>query len=155
MQDVTADRAAESGTAASAVVEAQAAIMAMERAAWRFTALRALVSVGCPEQLRGGPLGVAELAERCGAHALTLRRLLRSAAQTGLVRSVPPDAYELTVAGRALLEGRSALTLRYNADPEIWGGFGELTETVRTGKAPFLLRNGNVYDFLAARPALS
>jgi hypothetical protein len=137
------------------VVEAQAAIMAMERAAWRYTALRALVSVGCPEQLRGGPLGVAELAERCGAHALTLRRLLRSAAQTGLVRSVPPDVYELTEAGLALLEGRSALTLRYNADPEIWGAFGELTETVRTGKAPFILRNGNVYRYLADRPALS
>ncbi|MGH3251030.1 MAG: methyltransferase [Trebonia sp.] len=160
MQDVAAAQPAESGpvvsgAVASAVAEGQAAIMAMERAAWRYTALRALVSVGCPEQLRGGPLGVTELAERCGAHALTLHRLLRSAAQTGLVRSVPPDAYELTEAGLALLEGRSALTLRYNADPEIWGGFGELTETVRTGKAPFLLRNGNVYRYLADRPALS
>jgi hypothetical protein len=129
--------------------------MAMERAAWRYTALRALVSVGCPEHLRDGPVGIAELAERCGAHSLTLHRLLRSAAQTGLVRSVPPDAYELTAAGRALLEGRSALTLRYNADPQIWGGFGELTETVRTGKAPFLVRNGNVYAYLADKPALS
>jgi hypothetical protein len=137
------------------VVEAQAAIMAMERAAWRYTALRALVSVGCPEQLRDGPLGIAELAGRCGAHALTLHRLLRSAAQLGLVRSVPPDAYELTVAGGALLEGRSALTLKYNADPEIWGGFGELTETVRTGQAPFLRRNGNVYGYLADKPELA
>jgi hypothetical protein len=55
----------------------------------------------------------------------------------------------------ALIEGRSALTLRYNAAPETWGGFGELTETVRTGKAPFLRRNGNVYAYLAGKPALS
>src|SRR5262249_23466924 len=148
-------QSAEPGAAEPAVVEAQAAIMAMERAAWRYTALRALVSVGCPEQLRDGPLGIAELAERCGAHALTLRRLLRSAAHAGLVRGLPPDADELTVAGLGLLEGGSALTLRYNADPEIWGGFGELTETVRTGKAPFLLRNGNVYSYLADKPGLS
>jgi hypothetical protein len=155
MQDVTAARSREPGAAEPDMAEAQAAIMAMERAAWRYTALRALVSVGCPEQLRDGPLSIAELAERCGAHPLTLHRLLRSAAQTGLVRSVPPDAYELTAAGLALLEGRSALTLRYNADPEIWGGFGELTETVRTGQAPFLARNGNVYAYLADKPALS
>jgi hypothetical protein len=155
MQDVTAARSRELATAEPDMAEAQTAIMAMERAAWRYTALRALVSVGCPEQLRDGPMGIAELAERCGAHPLTLHRLLRSAAQTGLVRSVPPDAYELTAAGLALLEGRSALTLRYNADPEIWGGFGELTETVRTGKAPFLVRNGNVYAYLADKPALS
>jgi hypothetical protein len=150
MQDVTSDRATE-----PAVAEGRATIMAMERATWRYTALRALVSVGCPEQLRDGPLGVAKLAERCGADALTLRRLLRSAAQTGLVRSVPPDEYELTAAGAALLEGRSALTLRYNADPEIWGAFGELTETVRIGAAPFMLRHGNVYGYLTDKPALS
>jgi O-methyltransferase domain/IclR helix-turn-helix domain len=146
---------AEGAVAEDAVAEAQAAIMAMERAAWRYAVLRALVSVGCPGQLRDGPLSIAELAARCGAHAPTLRRLLRSAAQTGLVRSVPPDACELTAAGLALIEGRSALTLAYNADPEIWGGFGELTETVRTGRAPFLLRNGNVYRYLAGKPALS
>jgi O-methyltransferase domain len=166
MQDVTAAKqSGNPGPAAppvvdgavvdGAVAEGQAVIMAMERAAWRYAVLRALVSVGCPEQLRDGPLGIAELAERCGAHALTLHRLLRSAAQTGLVRSVPPDAYELTAAGLALLEGRAALTLRYNADPEIWGGFGELTETVRTGRAPFLLRNGNTYAYLAGKPALA
>src|ERR1700758_3302594 len=155
MQDVTAARSREPGAAEPDLAEAQATIMAMERAAWRYTALRAMVSVGCPEQLRDGPLGITELAERCGAHPLTLHRLVRPGAQTGLVRSVPPDAYELTAAGFALLEGRSALTLRYNADPEIWGGFGELTETVRTGQAPFLARNGNVYAYLADKPALS
>jgi hypothetical protein len=167
MQDVTAAEApvVEAPVVEAPLVEAplveaqraegQAAIMAMERAAWRYAALRALVSVGCPEQLRDGPLGLAELAERCGAHAPSLRRLLRSAAPTGLVRSVPPDAYELTGTGRALLEGRSSLTLRYNADPEIWGAFGELTETVRTGRAPFILRNGNVYTYLAGKPDLA
>ena len=39
--------------------------MEIERAAWWYTVIRALVSVGCPEQLRDGPLAVAELAQRC------------------------------------------------------------------------------------------
>lgn len=130
-------------------------VLEIERAAWWYSVIRALVSVGCPEQLRDGPLAVAELAQRCDAHAPTLRRLLRAVAQTGLVRSLPADRYELTSAGRELATGRTSLALKYNADPEIWGAFGELTETVRTGVAPFVLRNGNVYDYLADKPALS
>ena len=43
----------------------QATIMEMQRGVWRFAALRALVAVGAPEQLRDGPLTVAELAKRC------------------------------------------------------------------------------------------
>lgn len=150
MQDVTSGRAAEPTAA-----DGRAAIAEMEHAAWRYAALRALVSVGCPEQLRDGSLSVAELASRCGAHAPTMRRLLRSTAVTGLLRSVPPDGYELTEAGQALLQGRQSLSLKYNADPEIWGAFGELTETIRTGTAPFRLRHGTVYGYLSGKPALS
>lgn len=150
MQEIRDSRAA-TPTAA----DGQAALMDMERAAWRYAALRALVAIDCPEQLRGGPRSVTELADRCGAHAPTLRRLLRAVAQTGVLRSVPPDDYELTAAGQALLEGRPSLSLRYTVDPEIWGAFGELTETVRTGEAPFTLRHGSLYDYLATKPELS
>ncbi|MGD0554719.1 MAG: methyltransferase [Streptosporangiaceae bacterium] len=135
--------------------DGQAIVRQIERDAWRYTVLRALVSVGCPEQLRDGPRTIADLAERCGAHPITLHRMLRAVAQTGLVRSVPPDSYELTMAGRALLEGRAEKTLKYNTDPEIWGAFGELTETVRTGEAPFMLRHGNTYSYLSDKPELA
>jgi hypothetical protein len=141
--------------AGPAAPEGQATIMEIQRGVWRFAALRALVAVGGPEQLRDGPLTVAELAKRCDAHAPTLGRLLRTIAATGLLRSAGPDEYELTEAGQALLTGRALTSVRFSVDPEVWGALGELTETVRTGLAPFTLRNGSLYDYLSTKPDVS
>ena len=126
----------------------------MHRAVLRYGALTALVAVGAPEQLRGGPLAVADLASRCGAHAPTLGRLLRTTASTGLLRTVAPGTYELTEAGQALLDGPELLRLRWHTDPETWNSVGELTETARTGRAPFLDRHGSTYHYLAGRPEM-
>jgi predicted transcriptional regulator len=129
---------------------------AMLRQMWgvvrRWAALRALVSIGCPEQLRSGPLTVTELATRCGADEQALARLLRSAVTTGLLRTVRTGAYELTEAGQALLDGTEALRLKWEADPELWAALGELTETIRIGRAPFVLRHGSMYNYLSGRP---
>jgi hypothetical protein len=127
----------------------------MQRTVLRYAAIMALVSVGCPEELRDGPLAATELAERCGAHAPTLDRLLRATAPTGLLRTVSPGTYALTEAGQALLDGTELMRLRFSADPEIWMSIGELTEVVRTGEAPFMRRHGSTYDYLSSRPAAS
>jgi hypothetical protein len=127
----------------------------MYRTVLRFGAVRALVSVGGFEQLGDGPLSVTELADRCGAHAPTLSRLLRTAAQTGLLRSVSPGTYELTAAGRSTLDSTELLRVKWSAVPEPWTSIGELTDTVRTGKAPFIERYGNAYNYLASHPAAS
>lgn len=127
----------------------------MHRAVLRYGAIMALVAIGVPEQLRDGPLDVADLASRCGAHAPTLGRLLRTTASTGLMRTVAPGTYGLTEEGRALLDGAELRRLRWTAGAEQWNAIGELTETARTGKAPFTERHGSVYDYLATRPAES
>jgi hypothetical protein len=137
---------------ARTVAEGNALLNDMNRTALRYGAIRALISIGCPEQLRDGPLTVTELASRCGGHAPTLARLLRAVAPTGLVRTVSPGTYELTEAGQVLLEGTELLRTRWSTVPEVWTSIGELTETVRTGEAPFVRRHGNTYDFLATRP---
>jgi hypothetical protein len=135
--------------------EGQATIMEIQRGVWRFAAIRALVAIGAPERLRDGPLTVAELADRCGAHAPTLGRLLRTIAATGLLARSGPDTYELTEAGQALLWGRALVSVRFSVDPEVWGALGDLTETVRTGVAPFTLRHGSLYDYLSTKPDVS
>jgi hypothetical protein len=135
--------------------EGNALLNDMYRTVLRYGAIRALVSVGCAEQLRDGPLSVTELAGRCGAHAPTLGRLLRTAAPTGLLRTVSPGTYELTEAGQALVNGTELLRTRWSAVPEVWDSIGELTETVRTGEAPFVRRHGNTYNFLSAHPEAS
>jgi hypothetical protein len=137
------------------VAAGNAALNGMHSAVLRYGAIAALVAIGAPEQLRDGPLAVADLAGRCGAHAPALERLLRTTASTGLMRTAGPGTYELTDAGQALLDGREARRLRWMAYPETWVTIGELTETVRTGQAPFVQRHGSTYDYLSTRPEAS
>jgi len=135
--------------------EGNALLNDMYRTILRYGAIRALVSVGCPAELRDGPLSVTELASRCGAHAPTLARLLRAVAPTGLLRTVSPGVYELSEAGQVLLDSTELLRVRWSAVPEAWISIGELTETVRSGESPFVRRHGNTYNFLAAHPEAS
>jgi len=143
------------GESAAAAAEGQAIVMTMQRATWRFAALRALMAIGVPDQLRDGPRTIEELAGASGAHAPTLTRLLRNVAATGLLRTVVPAGYELTPAGRALLHGHARQSVLYSLDEEVYNSLGELPETVRAGVAPFTLRHGSMYDYLSTDPALS
>ena len=127
----------------------------MTRTVWRYTALSGLISLGVPEQLRDGPLTVAELASRCGAHAPTLTRVLRTAAQTGLLRTAGPGRYELTAAGTALCGGVEVDRIIWNTDPVIWSALADVQETLRTGQIPFVQQYGGSYSFLAGRPGLA
>ena len=145
---MTADHATESPTAAGTRV-----LLETTWATWRFTAIRGLLSIGAFEQLADGPLTIDELADRCGANPEILRRVLRCVAATGLLRSAGPQRYELTAACRAVMDGWAFAGFRFNADPEIWNALGELTETIRAGKAPLIDRYGGLYGYLATRPA--
>jgi hypothetical protein len=132
---MTVDHATESPAAAGTRV-----LLETTRATWRFTAIRGLLSIGAFEQLAGGPLTTGELAGRCGANPEILRRVLRCVAATGLLRSAGPQRYELTDACRAVMDGWAFAGFGFNADPEIWNALGELTQTIRSGKAPLIDR---------------
>jgi O-methyltransferase domain len=121
-------------------------------ATWRFTAIRGLLSIGAFEQLAVGPLTIGELADRCGADAEILRRVLRCVAATGLLRSAGPQRYELTDACRAVLGGWAFGGFLFNADPELWNALGEINKTIRSGRAPLIDRYGGLYGYLATQP---
>jgi hypothetical protein len=122
-------------------------------ATWRFAAIRGLLGIGGFEQLASGPLTVDELAGRCGANPEILRRVLRCVAATGLLRSDGRHRYELTDACRAAMDGFAFAGLVFNADPEIWNALGEITETIRSGKAPLIDTHGGLYRYLATQPS--
>jgi hypothetical protein len=148
VEAMTADHATESPAAAGTRV-----LLETTWATWRFTAIRGLLSIGAFEQLAGGPLTTGELADRCDANPEILRRVLRCVAATGLLRSAGPQRYELTDGCRAVMDGWAFAGFRFNADPEIWNALGELTETIRSGKAPLVGRYGGLYGYLATRPS--
>ena len=148
VEAMTVDHATEAPAAAGARV-----LLEITWATWRFAAIRGLLSIGVFEQLADGPLTIDELAGRCGANPEILRRVLRCVAATGLLHSVGPQRYELTDACRAAMDGFAFGGFRFNADPEIWNALGEITETIRTGKAPLIDRyGGGLYGYLATQP---
>lgn len=144
---MTVDHATEAPAAVGTRI-----LLETTRATWQFTAIRGLLSIGAFEQLAAGPLTIGELAGRCGADAEILRRVLRCVAATGLLRSAGPRRYELTDACRAAMDGWAFAGLLFNADPEIWNALGEITETIRTGRAPLIDRYGGLYGYLATQP---
>ena len=128
-------------------------VMDITQAWWRLGALRALVDIGGLDELSNGPLGTEELARRTGTSAELLRRVLRSVATLGLIRTASPGSYELTDVGQALLTSPALAGLRFHSDPEIWEAIGELPEALRAGQPPFVARHGSAYDYMATRPA--
>ncbi|MEV7809083.1 methyltransferase [Microbispora sp. NPDC088329] len=128
------------------------------RGAWRFAALSALVELDCPGHLEDGPLTVEEIAERCGAHAPSLARLMRVGASCGLFTAVDPGRYALTDAGRLLVDGVPGSLRRavlVNTAPALSYATSNLAATVREGRSAFIEKYGVLYDHLATDPDLS
>lgn len=122
----------------------------------RFAALLTMAELGVADHLTHGPLDTAELARRCGAHAPSLRRVLRELAGMDLVRTAGPDAYALTDKGAALRSdapGSVRSSIRMLGEEGFWYAMGMLPATVREGSSAFVKRYGHLYDHLAANPA--
>ncbi|MGH3716072.1 MAG: methyltransferase [Micromonosporaceae bacterium] len=114
------------------------------------------VRLGIPDQLADGPRTTEELAAATGAHADSLRRLLRAVAGLGIVAEIEPDRYELTLGGqllRADIDGSLRPTVLLFGGEEMWRTWGELEYSVRTGKPVFeRLYGASSFDYLARHP---
>lgn len=124
----------------------------------RFAALLTMAELGLADHLAKGPLTTAELAERAGAHAPSLRRVLRALAGLGLVTRAGDDAYDLTERGAALRSdapGFLRSSIRMLGEEGFWYAMGTLPETVHTGRSAFVERHGHLYDYLARNPQSS
>jgi hypothetical protein len=99
-------------------------------------ALYAAAALGVADQLVAGPAPVAVLAERTGAHAASLHRLLRTLASVGVFTEPEPGVFALNPLGQMLTSSQpgSMRDLAIMFMETHYAPFGELTHTIRTGQ---------------------
>ncbi len=118
--------------------------------------LAAVVRLGVPDLLADGPRSAAWLAQRCGAHEPSLRRVLRGLATFDVFLEQRPDVFELTALGWTLCThapGSAQATALLSGD--IGAACADLDATIRTGRAPLRSAGGAGFaDLLRADPAL-
>jgi hypothetical protein len=118
-------------------------------------ALYAAALLGIPDQLADGPEFPEAVAERIGAHAPSVRRLVRNLAGFGVFTEHTDRTFALTPLGATLTTDGSesvrdlALTwMETHYEP-----FGALVHTIRTGEPAAEFYYGEpFFDWLTARP---
>jgi hypothetical protein len=123
-------------------VEQRAAAVTVRRMLYAQLTSRALgvaAQLGIPDLLAGQPLGIREISARTGTDTDSLTRLLRSLAVFGVFQERPGQVFALTPMGEALTSGHpsSALHTALLVSGEFGDAWGQLLETVRTGRSPF------------------
>lgn len=104
--------------------------------------------LGIADLLTDGPRHVDELASQCGAHAMTLYRLLRFAASNGVFAEVEARQFGLT--GMAsFLRSDAPGSMWWRVDGETlvkpWLPWEEWLETVKTGEPAYDRMHGRSY----------
>ena len=99
-------------------------------------ALYAAAALGVADQLVAGPAPVIALAERVGAHAPSLHRLLRTLASVGVFTEPEPGVFALTPLGQTLTSSQpgSMRDLAITWMETHYAPFAELIHAVRTGR---------------------
>jgi hypothetical protein len=99
-------------------------------------ALYAAAALGVADQLVAGPVPAEALAERVGAHAPSLYRLLRTLASVGVFSEPEPGVFALTPIGQTLTSGQpgSMRDVVIMFMETHYAPFAELIHTIRTGQ---------------------
>jgi SAM-dependent methyltransferase len=99
-------------------------------------ALYVAATLGVADLLADGPRSHDELARATGTHAPSLRRVLRLLAAIGVFAEEPDGRFALTPVGSFLRSGPGSFRAmaRLFGGPLVWGAWGDLLTTVRTGE---------------------
>lgn len=116
-----------------------------------------LAELGVADVLESaGPLTAADVAARLDVDADALHRVMRAAAADGFLRIDRRGRFKLTRVGRTLRTDAPASIrswARYMALASSRGAWGDLGESVRTGRAAFERVHGqSVWDWFTAHP---
>jgi orsellinic acid C2-O-methyltransferase len=99
-------------------------------------AIYVAATLGIADHLADGPRSADDLARAVGAHAPSLRRVLRLLASAGVLIETPDGRFESTPIGSCLRSGTGTFraVARLFGGPGVWASWGKLLDTVRTGE---------------------
>jgi hypothetical protein len=109
---------------------------------WLTQMIYTATRLGIADALAGGPQTAGRLAERCGAHARSLHRLLRALASLGVFAENEDGRFTLTPLAELLrsdVPGSLHGLALYSGDPKQhrYRAWGELHKSIRTGEPAF------------------
>lgn len=126
---------------------------------WVSMALSVAAKLRLADALADGPKSMAELAASTGTHAPSLFRVLRALASVGVFAEEPDGRFRQTPLSEVLrsnVPGSMRAVADYCGADWSWRPWGQLLETVRTGKTAFDAVFGEqAFDYLAKHPAES
>jgi hypothetical protein len=112
--------------------------------------------LGLADLLRDGPRSVDHLAESVSAHPKALYRILRALAGLGVFTETERGVFGLTPLAQALRTDVPASIRRYaimNGEEWFWSSWGNLLQSVRTGRTAFDEVMGmSLFEFLDRNP---
>jgi C-methyltransferase len=128
-------------------------------AAWMSQAIAAAAELGIADALAKEPSGLHELADRVGADAGALKRLLRALIGQGILRQGRDGLYELNPFGHTLRSdapGSMTGMARLVGAPQWREHWSQLVEAVRTGEAVLpKLRGKDTFEYVGGEPELA
>ncbi len=138
--------------------EASSRMLQMLNACLTVQALHVVATLGIPDRVADGPAAVSDLAAVTGAHAPSLRRLLRMLVGAGVFHEQTDGRFALGPLGRTLCsDGPESVRdwALYVGAAQPWEAWGQLRETVMTGRSGFVLAHGmSTYEYLVRHPDL-
>ena len=118
-------------------------------------ALYVAAKLGVADELDAGPLGAEAIAEKVGARASQLRRVLRALVAAGVFCELEDGRFATNDAAAALRAGAPGgmRDVVVNFGEEMYRSFGELLHTVRTGETAFdSVYGAPLFEYYAANP---
>ena len=99
-------------------------------------AIYVAAKLGIADHLADGPRAHDELARAVGAHAPSLRRVLRLLAAVGVLVETSDGRFDLTPLGALMRSGPGSFRAMAQlfAGPAVWSSWGDLLDTVCTGE---------------------
>jgi hypothetical protein len=123
---------------------------------WQSQLVYVAAKLGIADVLISGPLTVEEIATRVGAHAPSLKRVLRALASLGIFAADPHGRFHLNRLSQTLRSDHPE-SLRDFAlmlvDDYSWSAWSALEHTVRTGDSAFeRIHGASVFPWLREHP---